>query len=50
MLWGGRVANKKDKDKTSKKIDDLNKKILKDKRIEFLLLPLADGLSLIKKK
>ena len=50
MLWGGRVVNKKNKDKTSKKIDDLNKKILKDKRIEFLLLPLADGLSLIKKK
>ena len=51
MLWGGEVANFSNKDKQTESIRFLNNKILKDNRVEFsLLLPLADGLSFIRKK
>ncbi|MBD42197.1 MAG: SAM-dependent methyltransferase [Pelagibacteraceae bacterium] len=48
MLWGGNVT-KNTKDKTAKTIHDLNKFILQDKRIDFSLLPIADGVSIIRK-
>tara|TARA_Y100000590_G_scaffold452763_1_gene596478 strand:+ start:1113 stop:1769 length:657 start_codon:yes stop_codon:yes gene_type:complete len=50
MLWGGDVADSNIHDKTTASIRDLNKKMLKDSRIEFSLLPMADGLLLIQKK
>ena len=50
MLWSGDVANATITDKTTESIRALNKKILEDSRVEFSLLPLADGLSFIRKK
>jgi len=50
MLWGGDVADTTITDKTTISIHDLNKKILNDTRVEFSLLPFADGLSFIRKK
>ena len=50
MLWNGDVANETITDKTTESIRALNKKILEDSRVEFSLLPLADGLSFIRKK
>ena len=50
MLWGGEVANPSIIDKSTVAIRTLNKKILEDTRVEFCLLPLADGLSFIRKK
>ena len=50
MLWGGDVADLTITDKSTKSIRALNKKILEDTRVEFSLLPFADGLSLIRKK
>ena len=50
MLWGGDVADLTITDKSTKSIRVLNKKILEDTRVEFSLLPFADGLSLIRKK
>ena len=50
MLWGGEVADPTIIDKSTVAIRNLNKKILEDTRIEFCLLPLADGLSFIRKK
>lgn len=50
MLWGGDVASLTKTDKSTESIRALNKKILEDSRVEFSLLPLADGLSLIRKK
>jgi len=50
MLWNGDVANATITDKTTESIRALNKKILEDCRVEFSLLPLADGLSFIRKK
>tara|TARA_B100000949_G_C14202635_1_gene416677 strand:- start:122 stop:778 length:657 start_codon:yes stop_codon:yes gene_type:complete len=50
MLWGGEVADLSNKDKQTENIRFLNNKILEDSRVEFSLLPLADGLSFIRKK
>lgn len=50
MLWGGEVANHSNNDKQTKSIRELNEKIQQDDRVEFSLLPLSDGLSLIRKK
>jgi len=50
MLWGGKVADSAITDTQTKTIRDLNDKILQDKRIEFCLMPISDGISFIKKK
>ena len=50
MLWGGDVVDLSIKDTQTETIRSLNAKIQKDKRINFSLLPLSDGLSLIRKK
>ena len=50
MLWHGDVADKNKTDSQTNTIRDLNKKIQQDKRVNFSLLPLSDGLSFIRKK
>ena len=50
MLWGGDVVDSTITDKTTNSIRALNKKILEDTRVDFSLLPFADGLSFIRKK
>ena len=50
VLWDGEVTNLKNGSKVSKILHLLNKKIANDKRVDFVLLPLADGISLIRKK
>ena len=50
MLWHGDVADENKNDSQTKTIRDLNKKIQKDERVNFSLLPLSDGLSFIRKK
>ena len=50
MLWGGDVADQSNNDTQTKTIRSLNAKIQKDERVDFSLLPLADGLSFIRKK
>ena len=50
MLWHGDVADEDKNDSQTNTIRDLNKKIQKDERVDFSLLPLADGLSIIRKK
>lgn len=48
VLWSGKViAEKKDKDTLA--IDAFNKKMNSDNRIEHLIVPLRDGLHLIRK-
>ncbi len=49
VLWSGRVLDSK-MDIDTKAIDDFNKKIHADKRVEQMLLPLRDGLMIIRKK
>ena len=50
MLWGGDIAEKIIRDRNTESIRALNTKILKDSRVEFCLLPIADGLAFIRKK
>tara|TARA_B100001750_G_C15418195_1_gene551478 strand:- start:35 stop:340 length:306 start_codon:yes stop_codon:yes gene_type:complete len=47
VLWSGKVINPTDED--SKIIDDLNKKINSDIRVNNVLLTIRDGLMLIRK-
>ena len=50
MLWGGDVADLSNNDMQTETIKSLNEKIQKDERVDFSLLPIADGLSFIRKK
>jgi len=50
MLWRGDVADENKQDAQTNTIRKLNLKIQKDKRINYSLLPLSDGLSFIQKK
>jgi caffeoyl-CoA O-methyltransferase len=45
MMWGGRLEGQRHiKDENGRAIDKLNRKLAKDKRVESVLLPLADGI------
>jgi predicted O-methyltransferase YrrM len=49
VLWSGKVLDEK-KDSDTLAIDTFNKKVHNDSRIEHMLLPLRDGLMIIRKK
>ncbi len=49
VLWSGKVAQKK-LDKATRVLHDFNEKILNDERVENVLLPIRDGLMVIRKK
>lgn len=50
VLWGGSVLNASQGDPTTQIIDQFNKMVAADQRVETLLLPIRDGIMLIKKK
>ncbi len=50
VLWSGKVLLPQDKmDKDTRLIDAFNKKVQLDKRVENVLLPIRDGLMLVRK-
>lgn len=49
VLWSGKVLNNA-QDKDTKNISSFNDKIAADKRVEKLILPVRDGLFVIRKK
>ncbi|HYT61093.1 MAG TPA: O-methyltransferase [Haliangiales bacterium] len=49
MLWGGRLGTKRVTQTSGRAIDMLNRKLARDKRVESVLLPVADGLQLCRK-
>jgi predicted O-methyltransferase YrrM len=49
-LWGGKVIDAPQEDSTTRAIDQFNKMITADQRVENLLLPVRDGIMVIKKK
>ncbi|MCX2453006.1 O-methyltransferase [Pedobacter sp. PLR] len=49
VLWSGKVLNP-DQDKGTKNISTFNDKIAADDRVEKLILPIRDGLFIIRKK
>jgi predicted O-methyltransferase YrrM len=50
VLWGGKVLESRFNDSTTRIIDRFNKMITADKRVENLLLPIRDGIMVIRKK
>lgn len=50
VLWYGKVLDENPKQESTKKIKELNEIIAKDKDFENLILPLRDGLNLLRKK
>lgn len=50
VLWSGKVLNQEEfNDKTTTGLADFNQKVQEDNRVENLLLPVRDGLMLIRK-
>ncbi len=50
VLWSGKVADMENAEPETLAIRDLNEKLSKDDRIDLSLLPLSDGVTLIRKK
>ena len=50
VLWGGAVADASDTQADTIAIRKLNAKLYSDTRIEISMLPIADGLTLVRKK
>jgi len=50
MLWGGRLGTTRITQASGRAIDKLNRKLVRDKRVESILLPIADGLQLCRKR
>ena len=49
VLWGGKVLDANLADPTTRTIDQFNKMITADQRVENFLLPIRDGIMVIKK-
>ena len=49
VLWHGEVVNKNNKDKLTSIIKEFNKYVNNDERIENLIMPLGDGLTICRK-
>jgi caffeoyl-CoA O-methyltransferase len=49
VLWSGKVADKSKKDKDTLSIRAFNKKLHDDNRVENILLPIRDGLMVVRK-
>ncbi|MEJ5993926.1 O-methyltransferase [Pedobacter sp. Du54] len=49
VLWSGKILNQA-QDKDTKSIGSFNDKVVADKRVEKLILPVRDGLFVIRKK
>ncbi len=50
MLWGGRLGTGEVNEADGQAIDALNHKLAHDARVESVLLPIADGLNLCRKR
>ncbi|PTX99872.1 SAM-dependent methyltransferase [Verrucomicrobia bacterium LW23] len=50
MLWGGRLVTEEKNTVESIAVDQLNRKLAGDERVEAVLIPVADGLNIVRKK
>lgn len=50
VLWDGKVASGNERDETAKALRAFNDFVHQDERVENLLLPLRDGLMMVRKK
>ena len=49
VLWSGKVINSEDHDLTTNVLREFNKNVNTDNRVETILLPIRDGISIIRK-
>jgi predicted O-methyltransferase YrrM len=49
-LWSGKVADPRERDSETDALRRLNEQLLRDERVDLSLLPLADGLTLARKR
>ena len=49
-LWSGQVADPSATDATTQLLRDLNDALVTDERFDTVLLPLGDGLTLLRKR
>ena len=49
VLWHGKIINEK-KDTVTQKIHEFNEKVKNDEEVEVVIVPIRDGISLIRKK
>ncbi len=50
VFWGGRVADSGSHDPDTRAIQALNEKIRKDPRVDLSMIPIGDGLNLVRKR
>lgn len=50
MLWSGRVADPQVNDDDTRALRDMNRFLLQDERVDISLLPMADGITLVRKR
>lgn len=50
MLWGGKLGTGPPDDSRGRALDALNRKLAADQRVQSVLLPVADGLQLCRKR
>jgi predicted O-methyltransferase YrrM len=50
VLWGGQVANKEITTASTQAIRELNAHLIKDERVEIVMLPIGDGLTVARVK
>lgn len=50
VLWSGKVADEANTDSTTKTLRDLNAVIVKDERVTMSMVPIGDGLTLVRKR
>jgi caffeoyl-CoA O-methyltransferase len=49
VLWGGRVIDPAEDDESTQALRDLNERIANDARVQLAMLPVGDGLTLVRK-
>jgi predicted O-methyltransferase YrrM len=49
VLWSGKVLNNKNKDLITQKLIEFNQLVKKDKRLDTIILPIRDGISISRK-
>jgi len=49
VLWGGKVLDHQAKDADTDAIKEFNKNLYKDKRVSITMVPIGDGLTLVRK-
>jgi caffeoyl-CoA O-methyltransferase len=49
VLWGGRVIATDSNDENTTAIRAFNRKVVEDPRVECVMLPISDGLTMIRR-